>query len=695
LWQLPLLAVGAWWLLRAARLGPLAQHRVWVAVLGLGVVLPLARVAPQTVEVRTVEGNAGLSLSAGDVRGDVSPVMEAPIRDGDGTSNVNWLQEVLRRRSVEVSAGVARGFAGVYFALMLLGGLRLVRTWGAARRLVADAEAVPVSECLRSLLEECGRRIGVGVPRVVESGEVQSPAIVGKVLVLPEAFVGYSEDEMRAALLHELAHLRRRDYGANVLCEMAGLPVVWHPASYAVRRRIRSTREMVCDGIAANAMGSAYAYALSLVDLAAKACVGDVEAQPMAVGLFTNNNLEERVMRLMETKHAMGMKASVVRLMSAAAGMMAVVALAAMVHVTPARAQAAASQASNATQEQTPAPPAIAGVPGPPALPAVSAVPAAPPLPELPALPAAPALPAMPALPPLPAQAAAPVPPSVPAPAPVPAPSPSAIVPDGIQIVPDKTQIVPDETQSADEAVAMAHGAKAKIEPEDGTYLHEWKGADGQPFKILNHEQAEPTAVQKKHYEEMYRREMADMDKELAQLKMNGPKLEQKMADAQREAAEARKLLQSPEFQKQMAELQSPEFKKQMADQMASLKIQLDASKQARFEALKQMKGLNSVEMQKSMADLRKQLDEGRLAGLNAQLQLKQLDSAEMKRQMADLDQQLKSLTGKEVQKQIEEQMKDARKQIEDAQKLMEKEREKLKVQPDSTCGGNCASAPQ
>ena len=35
-WQLPLLAVGAWWLLRAVRVGPPAQYRVWVAVLGDG-----------------------------------------------------------------------------------------------------------------------------------------------------------------------------------------------------------------------------------------------------------------------------------------------------------------------------------------------------------------------------------------------------------------------------------------------------------------------------------------------------------------------------------------------------------------------------------------------------------------------------------------------------------------------------------
>ena len=41
LWQLPLLAGGAWLLLRTVRPGPRVQHGVWLAVLGLAVLLPV------------------------------------------------------------------------------------------------------------------------------------------------------------------------------------------------------------------------------------------------------------------------------------------------------------------------------------------------------------------------------------------------------------------------------------------------------------------------------------------------------------------------------------------------------------------------------------------------------------------------------------------------------------------------------
>jgi beta-lactamase regulating signal transducer with metallopeptidase domain len=662
LWQLPLLALGAWWLLRVVRPGPLAQHRVWVVLLGLGVLLPLAKVAPEAVSVRAVAGDARGVESDG---GGYLPMAKAS-REGDEGVRLSWVREALRRRSVDVSAGVGRGLAAMYVVLMLLGGLRLVRAWSAARRLVAEAEDVPLDDGLGTLLAECGQRVGVDVPRTVTSGEVSSPAVVGRVLVLPEGFAGYSEDEMRAALLHELAHLRRGDYAMNVVCEAMGLPVVWHPVSYAVRRRIRSTREMVCDAIAADAMGSTRAYALSLLELAAKACVGGVEAQPMAVGLFTNNNLEERVMRLMKTEQTMDVRATVVRWMSAAGGMVAVVALAAMVHVTPARAQAASSPtqqaASSEAQQRVPAAPVvptIAGAPGGPALPVAPVVPTLPPAPRAPAS----------------------TPAAAPAPTAAPAPAPFA----GRQ----------DEGRARDEPLAMAHGTNSTIEADEGTYLHGWKGADGQPFQVLTRDKAEPTATQKQQYEEMFRRQTMDMEKELAAFAKNRPDFKRQMADAQRQAAEARKLMQSGEIERQMAEVHSPEFRKQMAEQIASAKVQVEMSKEEQLEVMKQMREINGAEMQKSMAELRRQMADARLNGLNPRTKVRQMDSAEMKRQMAEVDRELKKFNGKELQKQLEEEMKDVRKQLEETRKSLEGDGQKVKAEPDSNCNENCATTPQ
>ena len=41
LWQVPLLAGGAWLLVRVVRPGPQIQHATWLTVLGLAVLLPI------------------------------------------------------------------------------------------------------------------------------------------------------------------------------------------------------------------------------------------------------------------------------------------------------------------------------------------------------------------------------------------------------------------------------------------------------------------------------------------------------------------------------------------------------------------------------------------------------------------------------------------------------------------------------
>ena len=92
--------------------------------------------------------------------------------------------------------------------------------------------------------------------------------VAAPVLLLPVGFGGFTEDEVRAVLCHELAHVKRRDYLVNVICQVVALPVVWHPVVHGVQGRIRRTREMVCDALAAREMESEIGYAKCLLALA-------------------------------------------------------------------------------------------------------------------------------------------------------------------------------------------------------------------------------------------------------------------------------------------------------------------------------------------------------------------------------------------------------------------------------------------
>ena len=175
-----------------------------------------------------------------------------------------------------------------------------------------------------TVLRDFGRSFDVSLPEVRECAAVTSPMVVGAVspvVLLPEGFAGHSQDEVRAALLHELAHVKRRDYLTNGICQLAVLPVNWHPVAHVVEQRVRRTREMACDEMAAREMQSELGYARCLVTMARGMLSGGLAERPEFVGLFSNNVLEERVMRLMEGKTAMSARAKLVRLVSGAAAM--------------------------------------------------------------------------------------------------------------------------------------------------------------------------------------------------------------------------------------------------------------------------------------------------------------------------------------------------------------------------------------
>ena len=87
------------------------------------------------------------------------------------------------------------------------------------------------------------------------------------VILIPDDMARCGED-LRAALLHELAHVMRHDYAANLACEVVTLPVCWHPALLGLKAGVRRSRELACDAMAAAAMASPKAYARCLVSLA-------------------------------------------------------------------------------------------------------------------------------------------------------------------------------------------------------------------------------------------------------------------------------------------------------------------------------------------------------------------------------------------------------------------------------------------
>jgi hypothetical protein len=88
-------------------------------------------------------------------------------------------------------------------------------------------------------------------------------------LVWPEGLEECLPPEgQRAVLVHELAHLRRRDHWVGWLLLVAGCVWWWHPLFWLVRRRLHCEAELACDAWVVGSLPEARrAYAEALIEV--------------------------------------------------------------------------------------------------------------------------------------------------------------------------------------------------------------------------------------------------------------------------------------------------------------------------------------------------------------------------------------------------------------------------------------------
>jgi len=215
----------------------------------------------------------------------------------------------LRRRSRPIAVPPFFTYAALSIYLLVLAAqlIRLAGAWASATRLRSGAQVRQAPPELTGLVTRCQKALGLQTVAVSGSFLVAGPATVGffrPVIVLPETLLQAGPSgELTTALCHEMAHIRRRDYLVNLLCEFALLPLAFHPAAWLLKRRIEETRELACDEAAAGLLVSAPEYARSLVNLAESiAPLTSAFSPRYTLGVFDANILEERIMRLLDNR---------------------------------------------------------------------------------------------------------------------------------------------------------------------------------------------------------------------------------------------------------------------------------------------------------------------------------------------------------------------------------------------------------
>lgn len=201
-------------------------------------------------------------------------------------------------------------------AALMLGRLALGLAWvGRARR-----RSMPAPLAWQARLDALARRLGL--KRAVNLrllDDLSSPITLGMLkpcVLLPAALLSrMPADLLEALLAHELAHVRRWDYLANLLQSAVEALLFFHPVVWWLSARMRAERELVADEISADLLDDPHRLARALHALS--------ELQPRALPAVAvaaqGGDLLRRVERLLAPKpQATGWKLALPALLIAA-----------------------------------------------------------------------------------------------------------------------------------------------------------------------------------------------------------------------------------------------------------------------------------------------------------------------------------------------------------------------------------------
>jgi beta-lactamase regulating signal transducer with metallopeptidase domain len=172
------------------------------------------------------------------------------------------------------------------------------------RRCLEEVAEPRMRALARHAAEAVGRR---DIPRIFRSPFAPAPfclGIVRPMIVLPDVILGELDDgQLQAILIHETAHLARRDTWVSLAQRIAVLLFWWNVLVYRLRDRIADLREDICDNYVCRSQRETARFAEALVWLAARATTQ--RFLPATLGILEPAGLVGRITRLLNKERNM------------------------------------------------------------------------------------------------------------------------------------------------------------------------------------------------------------------------------------------------------------------------------------------------------------------------------------------------------------------------------------------------------
>jgi beta-lactamase regulating signal transducer with metallopeptidase domain len=183
-------------------------------------------------------------------------------------------------------------------------GVRVTVATAALRRAKEECRAFPSQREARlahwTRLSATGRGA-----RLVLSDRVSAAAVLGGtsplIAVAPPLLDLLGDADLDRIVVHEWAHVQRRDDVAQAVQLLVGMVAGWHPAMWWLNRQLHLEREVACDEAAVAATGSAKDYAACLATLAS---LPNVAVRGLPAMAAAPSGLRRRIVRILTTRQA-------------------------------------------------------------------------------------------------------------------------------------------------------------------------------------------------------------------------------------------------------------------------------------------------------------------------------------------------------------------------------------------------------
>ena len=274
------------------------RHVLWLAALILCVSVPLL------TATQSVPADESAVIGAASKR--TPQLAKSPLSPEPDLIFTNL---TTRRTRVVNSEPLPTFWLTLAFALFLAWRVtRLVRFW---LRRSPELEDIPINA--EQVARRCRTIFGIKRVDLKQSSGTRVPYTTGArrpLIVLPQAFCVATEEHLLSVIGHEMAHVARRDYLTNLICELALLPISFHPLAFVVKKQVDRERELACDELVSKHLLAPKLYARSLVWAAdvSRAALDRARSQGLILSMFDARSLEERVMRLVRNRKMLSLR---------------------------------------------------------------------------------------------------------------------------------------------------------------------------------------------------------------------------------------------------------------------------------------------------------------------------------------------------------------------------------------------------